>query len=87
MVLASVDTVHRKLLKMGETPYYRTGIPVIMGSKTTPYYDDEMSYGELPSYRYEDVKVEQTDEQNNGSGLCEEALTESSIELQNFKYR
>lgn len=58
MVLASIDTVHRKLLKMGETPYYRAGIPVIMGSKTTAYYDDEMLYGAMPIYRYEDVKWE-----------------------------
>lgn len=58
MVLASIDTVHRKLLKMGETPYYRAGIPVIMGSKTISYYDDEMSYGSMPSYNYADVKGE-----------------------------
>jgi len=57
-VLTSTDTVYRKLLKMGETPYYRTGIPVIMGSKTSAYYEDEMSYGEVPSYNYADVKGE-----------------------------
>lgn len=57
-VLTSTDTVYRKLLKMGETPYYRTGIPVIMGSKTTAYYEDEMSYCYVPSYNYADVKGE-----------------------------
>lgn len=58
MLSVSVNTVRRKLMKMSFTPHHRTSIPVIMGSKTVAYYDDEMSYGELPSYRYEDVKGE-----------------------------
>jgi hypothetical protein len=54
----SIDTVRVKLLKAGVTPHHRNGIPVIMGSKTAAYYEDEMEYGSVPSYNYEEVKGE-----------------------------